>query len=275
MNAHPPLPRSCKKIFPFTLAVPSFIYPDHWVPNVRMLGPHVDEIELLLFESRPESLIPADDIRVLAELGRDLSITYNVHLPVDVSLAHPDSAQRKHAVDAIARAVALTEPLHPSAWVLHLPADEPPDHSEDDSPLWTAWRDRAADGLRRLLNCGIPPRKLALETLAYPPERLIPLLDAFGLPLCLDIGHLILAGRDPAEFWETHGERISIVHLHGVSDGRDHRALDLLSPDHGRRLSALLKSFEKIVSVEVFAYKTLVDSLEWLCKTGLGAGDAT
>lgn len=270
MKTHPPLPRSYKGVFPFRLSVPSFIYPDHWVPNVRMLGPHVDEIELLLFESRSESLIPESDIRTLAALGRDLSLTYNIHLPTDVSLTHPDPARRKSAVDALTRTISLTEPLNPSAWVLHLPGDG----LSDDPADIVKWRDRAADGLRRLLACGIPTEKLAVETLEYPPPQLFPLLDTFGLPICLDVGHLILAGHDPVRFLDTHRERLPLIHLHGVSAGKDHQSLKQLPEPCAAGMSKQLKRFKGIVSVEVFSYKNLVDSLDWLTENGLDAGGA-
>ena len=45
------LSKSYKGRFPFTLATTSFIYPDDYVPNVRRLGPYLDEIELLCYES--------------------------------------------------------------------------------------------------------------------------------------------------------------------------------------------------------------------------------
>jgi hypothetical protein len=49
------LPRSYKKRYPFRIGTTSFIYPAGYTENVARLGPHVDEIEILMFESHPDS----------------------------------------------------------------------------------------------------------------------------------------------------------------------------------------------------------------------------
>ena len=53
---YPPLPKSYKGMFPFKIGTTSFIYPDNYVQNVNMLAPYLDEIELIFFESIPNSL---------------------------------------------------------------------------------------------------------------------------------------------------------------------------------------------------------------------------
>jgi hypothetical protein len=46
---YPALNKSYKGLFPFNIGTTSFIYPDDYVPNVKMLGPYLGNIELLLF----------------------------------------------------------------------------------------------------------------------------------------------------------------------------------------------------------------------------------
>ena len=83
-----PPPRSVKGCYPFRLGTTSFIYPDHYVPNVQMLGPYFDEVELLMFESRwPDSLPTGETIDALARISAETDLGYNIHLPTDVSLA--------------------------------------------------------------------------------------------------------------------------------------------------------------------------------------------
>lgn len=41
-------------------------------------------------------------------------------------------------------------------------------------------------------------------------------LDGTGVPLCLDTGHLLIGGTDPAELTRAHAERISHVHAKDV-----------------------------------------------------------
>jgi hypothetical protein len=76
---YPSLARSYKGIFPFKLGTTSFIYPDHYIPNVKMLGPYLDEIELLLFESLPADALPSKAvIAELSDLAREYDLTYNI-----------------------------------------------------------------------------------------------------------------------------------------------------------------------------------------------------
>ncbi|MFN2437534.1 MAG: cobamide remodeling phosphodiesterase CbiR, partial [Desulfotignum sp.] len=101
-------------------AATSFIYPDHILPNVRKIGAQFDEIELLVFESIPKTVLPGKaEIAELAALSRDLDVGYNIHLPTDISLTHGALHHRQKAADTIARVVALCEPLAPSTHTLH------------------------------------------------------------------------------------------------------------------------------------------------------------
>ena len=75
IQGYPSLAKSYKGLYPFRLGTTSFIYPDQYVPNVKSVGPFVDEIELLLFESGPvESLLPKPVIEDLVDLSRELTI---------------------------------------------------------------------------------------------------------------------------------------------------------------------------------------------------------
>jgi len=59
----------------FRLGTTSFIYPDHILPNVRKTGALFEEIEILVFESIPETVLPQKtEIAELAALSRDLDV---------------------------------------------------------------------------------------------------------------------------------------------------------------------------------------------------------
>ena len=61
---------------PFRLGTTSFIYPDHIIPNVKKIGAFFDEIELLVFESKPKEVMPPPgDVKELAGLSRGLNLT--------------------------------------------------------------------------------------------------------------------------------------------------------------------------------------------------------
>ena len=90
----PILPQSWKQRYPFRLGTTSFIYPAGYLENVTRLGPHLDEIELLMFESQPASRPTEKLVQDLQQLGQSQAVTYNVHLPTDLALTHPDRALR-------------------------------------------------------------------------------------------------------------------------------------------------------------------------------------
>jgi hypothetical protein len=73
----------------------SFIYAADYVPNVRRLVGIVDEIELLF--SKAIHSRAADDPGAGGHRPES-GLTYNVHLPVDVSIRHPDRRRHDHDV---------------------------------------------------------------------------------------------------------------------------------------------------------------------------------
>jgi sugar phosphate isomerase/epimerase len=258
-TAQPPLlSRSFKKGFPFTLATTSFIYPDDYGPNIQRLGPFLDEIELLLFESG--SLPSRHTIADLADLSRTYEVDYNVHLPSDVSVGHADDRIREAAVASILRACERVSVLSPSTLTLHIPWEGPAGLPADLLP----WKERVRESLVRLIAAVGSPAGISVETLDYPLEWLAEVIDDLGLAVCMDVGHLLLHGRELADVMRRFASRISILHLHGVAAGRDHLALDRLRPSSAEKVFKVLSGFKGIVSLEVFNFDDLVASLNWL-----------
>jgi hypothetical protein len=92
-------------------------------------------------------------------------------------------------------------------------------------------------------------------------ESLFPHLGE-GSGLCLDTGHLLLAGQSPADFFRSHRQRIGEIHLHSVD--REQAARDGKLPDHRRlredeawllELLPLLKEFRGVINLEVFSWE--------------------
>jgi sugar phosphate isomerase/epimerase len=250
----PPLPRSLKRAYRFRTSAPSFVYPADYVPNARRLAPFFDEVELLFFESA--ELPPRHTITELSAIGAAEELGYNVHLPTDVSIAHPDPAERDRALDALQRACELAAPLRPSAYTLHVP----------DGPAAGAdrWREHAREGITRLVAAVGHPAQIAVETLDYPPEQLGRLIAGLGVSICIDVGHLLLQGRDPAAVAAQLAPAIAVVHLHAACAGRDHLALDRLLVPAAAQVIELLTGFRGVVSLEVFSLEALTASMEWL-----------
>ncbi len=132
----------------FKIGTTSFIIPDNIIPNVKKIGRFFDEIELLVFESLPLDVVPCqEDIKVLARMGQDLEVGYNIHLPVDISLTAQTPKQRQQAADILQGVVDRFSPLLPSTFTLHLDMDK----GLSGVDGITAWQERAQDGLGRFL----------------------------------------------------------------------------------------------------------------------------
>ncbi|MCK5223691.1 sugar phosphate isomerase/epimerase, partial [Candidatus Calescamantes bacterium] len=89
-----------------------------------MLAPYLDEIELLLFESASDSLPSNHEIKKLSLLSNEFDLTYNVHLPIDISLSALDPSKQHTAMETIIKIMELTALLSPSTYTLHLQYDE-------------------------------------------------------------------------------------------------------------------------------------------------------
>lgn len=254
-----PLPVSYKNKYPFKIGSPSYIYPDHIIPNVKMLAPYLDEIEILLFESKPDSLPSQSDIQILATIAQESEISYNIHLPVDISVTHPDQRQRNAAIDILKKIFDLTAPLNPDTYTLHFPFEEALTQQNISK-----WKNRAIESLTDLFSHHIPSHILSIETLNYPFSILDDIIQIFDVMICMDIGHLICHGYDVLDFYDQHKNRISIIHLSGVDGHKDHLALNRMPCSHMNNIVKLLDDFHQILSIEVFSYNDLKDSLDFL-----------
>jgi len=259
---YPALPKSYKGMYPFTLGTTSFIYPDHIIPNIKMLGPYLDEIELILFESAPDSLPTQQDIKEIRHLSKKFNLTYNVHLPLDLSLGAPDPSIRKAAIETTRRIIDLTAPLAPSTYTLHLLYDE----TTFEPERIKKWQTRVYQTMEQLLTTGIKSKSISIENMNYPFEWVEKILNDFDISVCLDFGHLMVNRFDLITAFNKYHSRTAIIHLHGAADRRDHLSLDTLSPDRTEAVMQILQQFRGVVSLEVFSYNRLVTSLDYLEK---------
>ena len=256
------LPKSYKGVYPFRLGTTSFIYQDGYVPNVKMLGPYIDEIELLLFESKPGSLLKNNEIKELSLLSKEFDLTYNIHLPTDIFFGHKDPAVRQHAVETILRVLDLTSPLFPSTCTLHLSYDE----ASSDKEYVKRWQELTCETIKQLINLGVKAEEISIENLNYPFVWVEDIVSVFNFSVCMDIGHLIVCGVDIKNFYKSYCDNISIIHLHGVENGHDHLSLNRLPEERVGEIIEILNKFTKVVSIEVFSYEDLTSSLEFLEK---------
>lgn len=256
------LKTSLKGKYLFRVGTTSFIYPDIYSENVRQLSPFVDEIELLFFESRFDGSLPSEyEIKQLSDMKQLHDISYNIHLPTDVSIAEADPAIRNKSITTLYKFISATSVLDPTSYTLHIPYN--PDKPGGEG----AWKAYAFKGMRTLLSGGIDPGLISVETLDYDPLMLSDIVKEFDLSVCLDIGHVILHGYDPLEIYEYYRDRITIIHLHGVQNGCDHLSLNQLDEHQVKTIRAILESFSGTVSIEVFSLKDLILSIDFIQET--------
>ncbi len=265
--AYAPLPKCYKKMFPFKLSTTSYIYPDHILPNVAMLAPFLDEIELVLFESEGKDNYPDDaQIEGLMSFYLRQEIAYNIHLPMDIFLGDENEEVRAKDISVVKEVMERTLRLNPSVYVLHFNFLNPPSPSlpkggfvqETDIE---AWRKRLRRTVEEMAAHGIPLNRIAVETLAYPFEWIEDIVDESGFSTCLDIGHILVSGQDLGFYLDKCFSKTSIIHLHGFQGGMDHLGIDRLSEPTLETIFSRLCEYHGIVSLEVFSIEDLKNSL--------------
>ncbi len=257
--------KKSKSKFPFRLATTSFIYPDDIVPNVEKLAPCFDEIELLILESRPPAVLPSENtVRRLAELAEQHHITYNVHLPLDIYLGHPAAAERDLAVATVQKTLALCAGLKPTTCTLHFELHRKGALETDIGE----WVKRVDDSLEKLVPSIERPDIITVETLEYPFRYVAPLIEKWGLSVCIDAGHLIKHGFDITALFERHRRKVVLIHLHGVDFSKtapkDHTDLGKTPAEKMAPVLEVLKTYTGVVSIEVFNRKDLDVSTAYL-----------
>jgi sugar phosphate isomerase/epimerase len=255
----PSLPKSYKRAFPFKLATTSYIYPDRIIPNVTLLAPFFDEIELVLFESEAQDNLPGEsEINALKGLSLHQDVGFNIHLPIDIFLGDRSEEVRSKAPSIVKRMIERTLPLDPYAYILHF--DLRNKNGEEETDL-EAWHRRLIQSIKEILEYGIEPKRISIETLGYPFEWIEDIIREFGLSICLDIGHILIHGRDLRLYLERYLPRASIIHLHGFQNGIDHLGIDRLPEPFLKLILSFLRDYKGTVSIEVFSIEDLKRSL--------------
>ncbi len=252
--------------YPFRLGTTSYIYPDHILPNVRKLKHRVDDIELVLFEADDASNLPGEmELDELAGIAAECGLTYTVHLPIDAYLGDPDEAQRLRSVENVVRVIRLTTCLNPFSFNLHFEKRLAGGQDIEDLENWRKQLRKSCDEVLAEVSA---PEKLAVEYLNYPLEFIEDILDEYGLSVILDLGHMILDQVDYSDYLDRFLHRTSVIHLHGVADGRDHLSLAKAEPSHLTKICRILqeRNYANVLTLEIFNQRDLDESLEILEK---------
>lgn len=250
---------------PFRLGTTSYILPTDLVGNALALAGRAEDMELVLFETNEASNLPdGDTIRALMDISRETGMTYSVHFPADVFLGSRDPGERRHSIQTCLRVMDACRPLRPFAYLLHFHGDRRGPVPSDDLPGWLL---RTEESLQTLLEAGLPPRLLCIETLDYPFALVYSLVRKYDLSNCLDIGHILINGHSLREYLILYGSRCRVLHLHGIQNGEDHHDVSTIDPDDLLLLFSFFndgKGVERVLTLEVFSEKDFLTSLSVL-----------
>jgi sugar phosphate isomerase/epimerase len=259
LRKYPVLTKCYKRMFPFKLGTTSYIFPDQIIPNVIRLSPFFDEIELVLFESEGQGNLP-DDVQLSALINFSLhqEVNFNVHLPIDIFLGDESEEIRSKGVSIVKRVIERTLCLNPSVYILHFDLRKSDGQQERDVK---AWQSRIIRSVEELVENGIEPNRISIETLGYPFEWVEDIVKKFGFSICLDIGHMLIYGLDLTHHFEKYLPNTSAIHLHGLDSGVDHLGIDRLPEPTLNLIFSHLRNYHGIVSIEVFSIEDLRRSL--------------
>jgi sugar phosphate isomerase/epimerase len=251
-----------KDRFPFRLGTTSYIVPADISPNVSTLAPYVDDIEIVLFESETHSNLPdGRTIEAMQQQRDETGVSYTIHLPLDIQLGDVDNRERSRSVEQCRRIIQLMEPLNPFAYVLHLPIGDMTTRSTVNPERW---QQHVSEGVAQILETGISPQRICVETLAYPFELAATVIDNLNLAVCLDIGHILMNDYSLPAYMHQWFDNTRIVHLHGIADGKDHQSIAHLSDDV---LNAVILTMiqrgakERVLTLEIFGESDFCSSM--------------
>ena len=204
----------------------------------------------------PQAYNP-EAIQNLAALKAE-GIAYTVHLPLwSVEPSTPLTPVRKGSVEAVIDALNATWPLEPEVYVLHATGALAAEFynmkiSEVARMLiLRQFQSGARASIQTILEqTGLPSRRLAIETIEFPLEMTLELVEELDLSMCLDTGHVLAGFPGWFDFFDVVEKilpRLAEVHLHdsrkmsqGVRGyGEDHKPLGHGDLELGRLLDRL------------------------------------
>ncbi len=185
------------------------------------------------------------NIQRLAQLKKELGLTYTLHLPLwSVEPSTPLEPVRLGSVDAILDVMDAVEPLDPEVYVLHATGALAAEFYRMNLPpiakslALKQFQGGAISSIQIILEeTGLPSRNLAIETIEFPLDLTLEIADLLDLSICLDTGHVLAGFSGAVEFEDAFNAclpRLAEVHLHdspnymktgALGYGKDHQPL--------------------------------------------------
>jgi len=222
-------------------SVPSWVIPGTYIENLRFLESkesiHGVELLFFLYDDKIKAQLDSEWEDICRYRER---FVFTAHLPEVLLPAHEELVAR--LAPLVRHFIVHPEIKNPAAQVR----------------LLVEWTEHYGAGF------------LMENTKPGLLEAMLPHLEASS-GLCMDTGHLLLAGQNPAEFFAAYRRRIGEIHLHAVDrekasvDGKlaDHRQLRQDEP-WLRELLGLLADYRGIINMEVFSWEEVEAGIDVL-----------
>lgn len=198
-------------------------------------------------------------IEKLQALQEETGLGYTVHLPLwSVEPSALLEPVRAGSVAAMVQVLKATQSLNVEAYVVHATGSLAAEFYRMNLPemarfvILKQFQGRALASLKAMLGeTGVDPRKLAVETIEFPLELTMELVEGLGLSYTLDTGHVLSGFSGAVDLFEAVDKllpRLANVHLHDsprwapgtdIVYGKDHQALGKGDLDLGRFLDHL------------------------------------
>ncbi|HEX2413831.1 MAG TPA: TIM barrel protein, partial [Thermoleophilaceae bacterium] len=183
--------------------------PERVLPEIAALGFEATELG-------PIGWLPLEPVALRARLDRHRLQLVGGFVPL--VLHERDLAPARADAERIARVLAAAGAELFEAAVVMDAGWAPP--APLDDAAWGLLTDHLAQIHELVAGIGL---ELVLHphagTLVEREEEIERVLAATQVPLCLDTGHLSIAGVDPVVFTRRHGERVAHVHLKDIDFG--------------------------------------------------------
>lgn len=200
-----------------------------------------------------------ESIAELDELKQKLGVEYTLHLPLwsvePSTLLRPVRQGSQQALIEILRAV---KGLEPEMVVLHATGALAAEFYQmriselAKGLILKEFQKGARESIRVLTEeTGWPSRRLAVETIEFPLELTLDIVEEMDTSICLDTGHVLAGFSGPMELFDCLERclpRLGEVHLHDspwqgpqqkIEYGKDHQPLGTADLDVGRLLDRL------------------------------------
>ncbi|AZR72222.1 hypothetical protein BBF96_01705 [Anoxybacter fermentans] len=254
--------------YPFLLGATSLTEPTlDAVGNIELnykLGIKTVEITLEFPRTLPVNRTLKD---AMINYKEQYGVEFTIHLPLSLRMTDVNPYIRDASLKTLEEIFKEMENIKPKAYVLHVA----PFFLTGGTPLGRPFEvqlhedrlEAARETLFRLTNL-IEPRMVAIENLFHDLIFLDELIKEFDYSVCMDVGHLLLNNSDLYLFYQKYHDRIKVIHLHDVVNGRDHQQLG--EADSNLDLKALFyllkkNNYQETIILEQFKSEHIQQSM--------------